>query len=278
MKFRIIPHQRADAAWHLALEEALFLKAKDQLLHGQTVTPIIRMYSFDRPSVILGYQQRISEIDTDYCNAQNIRVTMRSTGGGSVYLGTKDLQYSLLLPFPYSKALLATINQGICYALQDCGFHPSLTIRDQHPVLRMNAKSFVFDAERRFKTLLLHHGTTLVDDSDYDAMPQALKATPRELHDLRTGNLWLSHLQQTRETALIKSFEKNLPHDASFTVQDFTTDELRLAKKLYETVYTNEETFRDGHKRFGICYLPSTRYNMEDYATEDQEAELAWPS
>ena len=122
MKLRIIPHKRADAAWNLALEEALFLRAKQDLLKGKEVQPIVKLYSFPRPSVVLGYMQKISEIDYNYCKENKVDVTMRTTGGGSVYLGKNDMQYSLILSSGYSKEVLRKINEEIVHAFQDVGF------------------------------------------------------------------------------------------------------------------------------------------------------------
>ncbi|MBI2671782.1 lipoate--protein ligase family protein [Candidatus Woesearchaeota archaeon] len=269
MKVRIIPHQRASASWNLALEEALFLRAKQDLLDGKEVQPIVKLYSFSKPSVVLGYMQKLSEIDYNFCKEVNVDVTMRTTGGGSVYLGKNDLQYSLILPTDYSKELLRRINTSIVHSLQDVGFSPQLKIQNDHPVIRMDNKSFVFDAERRFKNLLLHHGTTLIDDYDYDYMPRALKATEKEIHNLQSGNLWLKHHSEVREKALIKAFEKNLPEDSSVIKKGFTNEEIKLAEKLHKNFYTNKEAFSDGKKKFGICYLPTTVYNMELYAEKE---------
>jgi len=271
MSLRIIPHQRADAAWNLALEEALFLRAKQALLAGKEVQPVVRLYSFSKPSVILGYMQNVSEIDYEHCREVGVDVTMRTTGGGSVYLGRDDLQYSLILPTGFSKELLRQINTSIVHALQDVGFGPKLVTKTGHPVIRMDGKASIFDAQRRFKNLLLHHGTTLVDNSDYEHMPKALKATEAELDVLQTGNLWLRQAAEVREQALIKAFEKNLPDGASVVKKDFTSEEIRLAKQLYQEFYTNKENVRAGKKKFGICYLTSTPYDMDLYKTEDSE-------
>jgi len=129
VKLRIIPHKRANAAWNLALEEALFLRAKQDLLKGKAVQPIVKLYSFPKPTVVLGYMQKISEIDKEYCDSNNVHVTMRTTGGGSVYLGKDDLQYSLLLPVDYSKEILKQINTDIVHASQDVGFSPDLVMK-----------------------------------------------------------------------------------------------------------------------------------------------------
>ena len=194
---------------------------------------------------------------------------MRTTGGGSVYLGKNDLQYSLILPTTYSKELLRKINTSIVHGLQDIGISPEIKTKTGHPVIRLNKKAFVFDAQRRFQNLLLHHGTILVDNNDYEYMPKALKASPEELQDLQTGNIWLKEQQEVREKALIRSLNKSLPENSSVVVKDFTNEEIKLAKKLYTEFYTNEKNFSTGKKQFGICYLPSTTYDMNLYKTID---------
>ncbi len=244
---------------------------------GRDVQPVVRLYSFEKPSVILGYRQRAEEVDLDFCKEQGIDVTMRTTGGGSVLLGERDLQYSLLLPVKYSKDLLKQVNERIINSLRDVGFSPNLIIKTGHPVIRLDGRAFVFDAQRRAynnrSNLILHHGTTLVDNSDYEEMHQALKATPEETHDLQTGNIWIGREKQVRENNLIRAFQKNLPENASARVKDFTEDELKLAKELYKRFYINPDEIKSGKKKFGICYLPSTPYNMGLYTTRDKNGE-----
>jgi len=270
MKLRIIPHKRADAAWNLALEEALFLRAKQDLLKGKEVQPIVKLYSFSKPSVVLGYMQKISEIDYNYCKENKVDVTMRTTGGGSVYLGKNDMQYALLLPQTYSKSMLLEINSSIKSAMQDLGFAPKIINKTDHPVLRLKGRGVIFDAQRRFKDLVLHHGTTLVDNFDYEHMPAALKATKEEQEILEKGNIWLRQEDQVRERALIKAFEKNLPGNVSIIKKDFTNAEIKLAKKLYKNFYTNYKEISSGGKDYGICYKTDSVYDMEKYTEEDE--------
>ncbi len=102
-------------------------------------------------------------------------------------------------------------------------------------------------------------------------MPKALKASKEELEDMQTGNIWLRDKTNVRERALIKGLNKNLPENSSVYKKDFTKDEIKLAKKLYKEFYTNENNFSSGKKKFGICYLPSTAYDMNLYKTEDKK-------
>lgn len=269
MKVRIIPHRREKAAWNLALEEALYINSKLKLDEGEEINPVIKLYSWKKPSVILGYQQNMNEIDRDYIEENKIDLTMRTTGGGSVYLGNEDMQYSIIMKQKYSKALLKKINNSINVALKDVGMPSSLVNKDNHPVVRVAGKGTIFDAQRRYKDLLLHHGTTLVNNHDYAHMPAALKATESELNTLQNGNLWLKQIQQVKEKALIKAFEKNMPEDKGTYIQDYTNEELKIARKLYRDWYSKPESFENGKKSFGICYLTSTGYDMDWYAEND---------
>ena len=271
MKVRIIPHKRTNVAWNLALEEALFLKAKKTMLDGREVQPIIKLYSFSKPSVVLGYMQKISEIDYNYCKENKVDVTMRTTGGGSVYLGKNDMQYSLILPNGYSKEVLGKINGEIVHAFQDVGFSPNIVMKTGHPVVRLKGRGFVFDAQRRFKDLLLHHGAALIDDFDYEHMPSALKATKDELDILKKGNIWLRQEAELKEQALIKALEKNFSEEVSIIKKDYTSEEVKLAKKLYKNFYTNYKEISSGKKDYGICYKTDSAYDMEKYAEEDKE-------
>jgi len=283
--FIIKPHEKKSASYHLALEEALYLKALDQLKRSGTFDPIIRLYSFSKPAVILGYRQKISEIDLTYCSEHGVEVTMRKTGGGSVYLGAGDVQYSLILPSKYSKNLLRNINEKIVIALQDIGFSPQLVNENNHSVIRMQKKSFVFDAQRRSiiylgnitnpKFALLHHGTILVDNEDYEHMPRALKASSQHIYELNTGNIWLRNKYEIAEYKLIQSLHKNLPFGLMIIKKEYTSEELNLAKELYDEFYSKPTMFSDGNKKYGICYrptfaAPSTLYNMEKYVEKEE--------
>ena len=272
VKVRVIPHMRDSAAWNLALEEALYLKAVESFRKGLLVQPVVRLYSFSKPTVVLGNSQRLSEINYQYCENNGIDVTMRKTGGGSVYLGPEELQYSLLLPEQFTLELLRKINQSIVDSLQDIGFSPTLTRKTGHDIVMMDGKEFVFDAQRRFgfgKSVLLHHGTTLVGFPNFAHIKNALKATPYHINVLQSGNLWLEQRSTVKEQALIRAFEKNLPRGASIIHKDFTEEEIAIAKKLFNEFYTDQKSISSGKKEYGICYLTDSPYDMHQYTEID---------
>ena len=285
---RIVPYRRAQAAWNLALEEALYIKSLEKLKDEGTFIPIVRLYSFSSPSVILGNRQRISEIDYTYCIKNNVEVTMRKTGGGSVYLGRNDIQYTFILPVRYSRDILFSINSQLVNGLTRAGYTPVLTEENNHPVIRLQQKSFVFDAQKRSiiyngdienpKFAILHHGTILIDNRDYDHMPSALKADKKTLEKIQKGNVWLARYRFITEQLIVDALQRSLPFAISQSfVQDYTAEEIILAKELYQDFYANPEKFSDGKKRYGICYIPtlmdkSTEYDMEKYVEQEVSA------
>lgn len=80
------------ATLNMAIDEWLL-----QAQHAVDATPTFRFYSWDRPSVSVGYFQKI-EVAAQKFNAEkkNLPVVRRLSGGGSVEHG-KDLTFSLTL-------------------------------------------------------------------------------------------------------------------------------------------------------------------------------------
>jgi lipoate-protein ligase A len=85
-KWRMIVSGPADGPVNMALDEAIFTvqSQKDNFL------PTIRVYTWDKPCVTIGYFQKYS----DFCNGGH-QVIRRLTGGLSVLHGS-DISYSLI--------------------------------------------------------------------------------------------------------------------------------------------------------------------------------------
>jgi len=77
----------------LALDEALLDEAESGR-GGET----LRMWSFDRPVVVIGRGSKITgEVDLAYCQAQGIPVLRRCSGGAAIVGGPGCLMYSVVL-------------------------------------------------------------------------------------------------------------------------------------------------------------------------------------
>lgn len=88
MIWRLIDSGDCDAAYNMALDEAIALTVKE----GYS-PPTLRFYGWDRSSVTLGSFQRITDIDVLYCSENNIPIVRRPTGGRGILHGD-ELTYS----------------------------------------------------------------------------------------------------------------------------------------------------------------------------------------
>ena len=85
---RIITHGPHHAFFNMALDEAISEAVRQNLF-----PPTLRLYQWSRPSVTIGYFQRISEININYCNKKEYPVVRRATGGRAI-LHDMELTYS----------------------------------------------------------------------------------------------------------------------------------------------------------------------------------------
>ena len=78
---------------NLALDEALLLEAE-----AGRGGEVLRVWEWPQPAVILGSGSRLAEdVDETACHTDGVPILRRSSGGGTVLLGTGCLCYSLVL-------------------------------------------------------------------------------------------------------------------------------------------------------------------------------------
>jgi len=87
--WRLFLDGAGDAAWNMAVDEAL-------LLHAADSGPALRLYSWREPSVSLGLRQAEPEW-LGRCGALGVELVRRVTGGGAV-LHAGDLTYAVVAP------------------------------------------------------------------------------------------------------------------------------------------------------------------------------------
>src|SRR6185503_10807307 len=87
-------------AENLALDEALLLDAE---AGGPEV---LRLWEWPRHAVVLGAGGKLADdVNEDACLADGVPITRRSSGGGTVLLGSGCLLFSLILHFERDPAL-----------------------------------------------------------------------------------------------------------------------------------------------------------------------------
>lgn len=101
--WRLIDSGLCSASYNMALDEAIatYVRKVDS-------PPTLRLYSWDKASLSLGCFQKASDINIEYCMANNIPIVRRLTGGRAI-LHDNELTYSFSVRTdqePFSKHLL----------------------------------------------------------------------------------------------------------------------------------------------------------------------------
>lgn len=159
----------------MAIDEAL-LQAVEQ---GQS-QPILRLYSWQPPTLSLGYSQPYADVDLSALKARGWGLVRRPTGGRAI-LHTDELTYAVILPLDHPLAaggVLASyqrLSKGLLLALQQLGLaveieqETTLTAEARsNPVcfevpsayeLTVQGKKLIGSAQTRRRRAMLQHGS-----------------------------------------------------------------------------------------------------------------------
>ena len=191
-----------DLDHNLAVDEALLLEAEEGL-RGE----ILRFWEMPTLGVVVGSGGKVAEeVDLAVCEAKNIPVRRRSSGGGTVVLGPGCLCYSLVLS-QEQRPYLNGINDSYAWILGRL----AEVLEDICPAqwkgssdLETGGLKFSGNAQQRKRSCFLHHGTLLYD-FPLTSIGQLLPHPPRE-PEYRSGR---SH----------DSFVRNLPATRNLLVE-----------------------------------------------------------
>ncbi len=159
-----------DVARNLALEEYVLRQ-----LPGEG--PFFLLYETD-PAVVLGRHQNIlEETDPVWLAANGITLARRLSGGGTVYHGRGNLNYSFIESGRSHLHDFAHFNDPVRAVLADLGIET-----------RMQSNGSMFVGERKFSghaqyvtaNRMLSHGTLLFD-ADLDALNRAIRPRNSEI-------------------------------------------------------------------------------------------------
>jgi lipoate-protein ligase A len=163
---------------NLALDEALLLEAEAG--HGGE---ILRVWEWPNPAVVLGSGCRLSEdVEEGACAADGVPILRRSSGGGTVLLGSGCLLYSLILSYSRDPAL-GEIRPSYRFILGHIGqaLEESIGPIEQAGIsdLIIEGRKFSGSAQQRKRSYLLHHGTLLYA-FDLTLLPRYLRQPTRQ--------------------------------------------------------------------------------------------------
>ena len=181
MRWRLLVTEPLDGAGNMALDEAL-LQARIQ----EIGPPTLRFFSWDPPTISLGYGQRLdAAINVEACRKLGVGLVRRPTGGSAIYHDTlkREVTYSVVAragDFDGSGDLLETyrwIGAGLTAGLRRLGIPAEMVpVKPSDPStmpafcfartgsyeVEVTGKKLVGSAQRRQGGAFLQHGSVLL--------------------------------------------------------------------------------------------------------------------
>jgi len=239
MELRIIHDVAADGAWNLSIDEALFESAA----HGIAT---VRFYRWLRPTLSLGYFQRLAD-RSSHASSVQVPVVRRSTGGGAI-VHDQELTYSFTAPLVAFRSSAATrsaydsVHRAAAKLLTQLGVpatlrrHVPLQGPQPEPFLcflrRADGDVVVDDtkvlgsAQRRSHGALLQHGSLILRRS----------AVAPEILGLEQ---WLPDVTDSAELADAWSHALGMELASTVCRGSLTDDEQRRAELIQATRFKN---------------------------------------
>ncbi len=174
---RLIEYSENTGEYNMMYDKELL----DEAVKGSQKEPVLRFYGWTPACVSLGRNQSIQSINTDYCNANNIDIVRRPTGGRGLF-HNKEITYSFICSANILQNGESVINsyKEICSAIIN-GFKKlniNLTIgsdkqkklSQSYCMLLSTGADLCFDnkkligsAQFRKQNYILQHGSILID-------------------------------------------------------------------------------------------------------------------
>lgn len=148
--WRYIDSGLCSASYNMALDEAISISVRKGVS-----PPTLRLYGWNIPSVSIGYSQKISDIDFDYCKKKGIPIVRRVTGGRAI-LHSNEITYSFSVKTDdglFSKGLRDSykkISIAFVIFLSKIGLSPEVRllrdIRHSSPITRHSKSPLCFES------------------------------------------------------------------------------------------------------------------------------------
>jgi lipoate---protein ligase len=177
-EWRLITDEGVSASSGLAADECLAHR-----VGAGTSRPTLRLYTYRSYCALVGRFQNIdNEINRAFCEAHDIAMNRRPTGGGAIIMGQDQLGIALCIPgreedsYRHARELMVHFSSGIISGLETLGIRA--TFLGKNDVEVQNRKVAGLGVYRAPEGALLFHASVLVD-LDIAFMLQVLK-TPFE--------------------------------------------------------------------------------------------------
>lgn len=197
----IIPPINRRLVWYLAMEEYLAKHVEEDTFVTWVVSP----------TVIFGRHQVMeAEVNIAYCQAHNIAMYRRKSGGGCVYADEGNLMMSLISPNKHSEQVFQSFLDSVSGVLHDLGF---AAVKTQHNDIMVEGYKVSGNACYALPTGTIVHGTLLVN-VDFDVLQQAITPSVEKLakHGVKSVRQRVTNLTQYAAFDSIKTIERVNAH------------------------------------------------------------------
>jgi len=252
---RLISHGPDHAFFNMALDEAIA-----EAVRGKRFPPTLRFYQWDRPSISIGYFQKASDVNFNYCRQKGYPVVRRLTGGRAI-LHDEELTYSISSytgSSLFKDGLFETytvISNALLRGLKLNSIGARISLRKKRSEhlknpscfksmsfgeITVNGKKIIGSAQKRYKNGFLQHGSLLLG-FNADELRHALREIGPDdfshigsISECRSG---ISPDQLRR--SLKEAFEKEL--NVKLVSDVPSKAELKAADRLVKTKYSTDE-------------------------------------
>ncbi len=244
MDWRLVDSDLCDPAYSVAADEAMALTRS----RGE-VPDTLHLYRRNRPTVSLGYFQKVSQaVDLDFCRESNVGIVRRVTGGSAIYTDMNHLIYGLAVGSDSLPADREGSFRKVCSAI--VAALSALGIDAQYKPINdvlVSDRKISGSAQMRRWGIVLQHGTVILEN-DASKMVRALRMDIRKLK--QRGLEPLTYVTSLAEVlgappdinkikaVLVASFEEEFR--VNLVKSDFTRAEKELIRELIERKYGSE--------------------------------------
>lgn len=263
MNWRLLINRDLPGYRQMAIDETLYLSAATAKL------PVLRLYTWERPTLSLGYFQNYKSVVCEpFCVHNNIHVVRRFTGGRAV-LHHLEMTYAIAAPLDRGtfkdcslQETYQLIARALDSALQNLGvtraaisFQP-----DQQAQIRKaqcfvsvsqfelaeNEKKIIGSAQKRSRNSFLQHGSILFDFDTNLQQGCVNNPDPEIKNKIAPLRAILGRIPDFDEAqqSITQAFEENL--GVKFEESDLESGEQKIAKEL-------ESKYRSGDWTLGKC-------------------------
>jgi len=197
-------------------------------------------------SVVVGkHQNTLSEIDYRFVNENNIQVARRLSGGGAVFHGPGNINFTFIRNGEPGK--LVDFNRFILPVIEflgglGIGLKPGL----KNEIL-LEGKKISGNAEHVYKNRVLHHGTLLFD-ADLDNLRNSIQTIPGKYRDkaVQSNRGSIVNISECIIPAMtrddfVQAFFENIREKFGGVVYDFDDSENKQILELRSSKYITWE-------------------------------------